>query len=438
PWGSALGQSWLLRTLLPPRQSFVMVKGAALLLPAEEIPLDEPLPAETPPAKSPPDEPPSQAPGQQEQHLHLMMQLLRPQDAIQLAVRLESARPRRVRYLLVVRPEEAGAEGQTVLLGVDFAHEGAARCTLGMVLPLWSDTQVFLDGDGGFSVTSGGQTRIFKPISVQTMWAVLQELHRACEDAARGGHIPGGPALAWARDYAAALSSEQSCLNEWLAMADLESVRPASPPPLRPAALELSEQAVRALLRDVMATADLENVTSKEVREELERRTGHSLAQHKDFIDNEMLLVLAQMDRPSRVFPHLYLGSEWNAANLEELQQNKVTHILNVAREIDNFFPALFTYMNVRVYDEEAAQLLPHWNDTFLFLSRVRASGGRALVHCRMGLSRSAATVLAYAMKEFGWPLERALRHVRRCRPGVLPNPGFMRQLDFYQGILSA
>ncbi|XP_010222161.1 PREDICTED: uncharacterized protein LOC104576475 [Tinamus guttatus] len=99
---------------------------------------------------------------------------------------------------------------------------------------------------------------------------------------------------------------------------------------------------------------------------------GHSLAQHKDFIDNEMLLVLAQMDRPSRIFPHLYLGSEWNAANLEELQQNRVTHILNVAREIDNFFPALFTYMNVRVYDEDTAQLLPHWNDTFLFLSDVR------------------------------------------------------------------
>ncbi|XP_064570287.1 protein phosphatase Slingshot homolog 3 [Zonotrichia leucophrys gambelii] len=416
------------RSQLQRRQSFVMVKGAARLLSAEEPPVAEP----------PPAEPPCQAPGQQEQHLHLMMRLLRPQDAIRLAVRLESARPRRVRYLLLVRPEEAGAEAETALLGVDFAHEGASHCTLGMVLPLWSDTQVFLDGDGGFSVTSGGETRIFKPISVQTMWAALQELHRACEDAARGGHIPGGPALAWARGYAAALGSEQSCLNEWLAMADLESVRPASPTPLRPAMPELSEQAVRALLREVMATADLENVTSKEVREELERRTGHSLAEHKDFIDNEMLLVLAQMDRPSRIFPHLFLGSEWNAANLEELQQNRVTHILNVAREIDNFFPALFTYMNVRVYDEEAAELLPHWNDTFLFLSRVRAAGGRALVHCRMGLSRSAATVLAYAMKEFGWPLERALRHVRHCRPGILPNPGFMRQLDFYQGILSA
>lgn len=60
--------------------------------------------------------------------------------------------------------------------------------------------------------------------------AVLQELHRACEAASRGGHIPGGAALAWAGGYAAAVASEQSCLNEWRAMAGLESLRPASPP----------------------------------------------------------------------------------------------------------------------------------------------------------------------------------------------------------------
>ncbi|XP_031470011.1 protein phosphatase Slingshot homolog 3 isoform X4 [Phasianus colchicus] len=343
------------------RQSFALVRGAALLLPAEEPPASGPAPAVPP--------------GRQERHLQLMMQLLRSQDAIQLAVQLESAQPQRVRYLLVVRPEEVGAEGQTALLGVDFPHEGADCCTLGMVLPLWSNTQVFLDGDGGFSVTSGGQTRIFKPISIQTMWAVLQELHRACELAAQGGHIPGGPALAWVQEYAAALDSEQSCLNEWLAMADLESVRPGLLLPTEP-----TERAVRALLRDVLTSADLESITSKEVRTELERRVGHSLEQHKDFIDNEMLLVLAQMDRPSHVFPHIYLGSEWNAANLEELQQNCVTHILNVAREIDNFFPALFNYMNVRVYDEETAQLLPHWNDTFLFLSDIKPGVG-ALPH---------------------------------------------------------
>lgn len=67
-----------------------------------------------------------------------------------------------------------------------------------------------------------------------------------------------------------------------------------------------------------------------------------------------------------------------------------------------------------------------------------RAQGTRVLVHCKMGVSRSAATVIAYAMKQYGWSLEQALRHVQELRPIVRPNPGFLRQLQTYQGILTA
>lgn len=55
-----------------------------------------------------------------------------------------------------------------------------------------------------------------------------------------------------------------------------------------------------------------------------------------------------------------------------------------------------------------------------------------------MGVSRSAATVVAYAMKQYGWSLEQALRHVQELRPIARPNPGFLRQLQTYQGILTA
>lgn len=55
-----------------------------------------------------------------------------------------------------------------------------------------------------------------------------------------------------------------------------------------------------------------------------------------------------------------------------------------------------------------------------------------------MGVSRSGATVVAYAMKQYGWSLEQALRHVQELRPVVRPNPGFLRQLHTYQGILTA
>lgn len=53
-----------------------MVKGAALLLQEDEK-------LETVSEMSPPPEQiQNQTPGQQEQHLHLMMRLLRPEDAI--------------------------------------------------------------------------------------------------------------------------------------------------------------------------------------------------------------------------------------------------------------------------------------------------------------------------------------------------------------------
>lgn len=51
-----------------------------------------------------------------------------------------------------------------------------------------------------------------------------------------------------------------------------------------------------------------------------------------------------------------------------------VGYILNVTREIDNFFPESFTYMNIRVYDVETTDLLSHWTDTYNFINTARYS----------------------------------------------------------------
>ncbi|XP_053417978.1 protein phosphatase Slingshot homolog 3 isoform X1 [Nycticebus coucang] len=450
PVGPTQEQAAKRRNRLQRRQSFAVLHGAVLGLQdggdngdaaeASPEPAEEPLGEEQPHGDQTDYGQGLQSPWKQEQrqHLHLMVELLRPQDDILLAAQLEAARPPRLRYLLVVSTQEHLSKDETVLLGVDFPDSSSPSCTLGLVLPLWSDTQVYLDGDGGFSVTSGGQSRIFKPISIQTMWATLQVLHQACEAALGSGLVPGGSALTWASYYQERLNSDQSCLNEWMAMADLESLRPPTTEPGRPSEQEQMEQAIRAELWEVLDASDLESVTSKEIRQALELRLGCPLQQYRDFIDNQMLLLMAQQDRASRIFPHLYLGSEWNAANLEELQRNRVTHILNMAREIDNFYPERFTYYNVRLWDEESAQLLPHWKETHRFIEAARAQGTRVLVHCKMGVSRSAATVLAYAMKQYGWSLEQALQHVQELRPIARPNPGFLRQLQTYQGILTA
>lgn len=67
-----------------------------------------------------------------------------------------------------------------------------------------------------------------------------------------------------------------------------------------------------------------------------------------------------------------------------------------------------------------------------------RKNHSKCLVHCKMGVSRSASTVIAYAMKEFGWSLEKAYNYVKQKRSIARPNAGFMRQLLEYEGILDA
>nr|XP_015222839.1 PREDICTED: protein phosphatase Slingshot homolog 2 [Lepisosteus oculatus] len=412
-------------------ESFLTVKGAALFLPRGNG-----SPASSTPRAS---QRRNKHAGDLQQHLQTMFTLLRPEDNIRLAVRLESAYPQCTRYMVVVSTNGRQDTEESIVLGMDFSSRDST-CTVGLVLPLWSDTLIHLDGDGGFSVSTVNRVHVFKPVSVQAMWSALQSLHKACEVARCHNYYPGSLFLTWVSYYQSRISSDQMCVNEWNAMRDVQSHRADSPVLFTdvPTERERTERLIKTRLREIMMQKDLENVTSKEIRTELEMQMVCNLREFKEFIDNEMIVILGQMDSPTEIFDHVFLGSEWNASNLEELQNSGVRYILNVTREIDNFFPGMFEYHNIRVYDEEATDLLAYWNDTYKFISKAKKAGAKCLVHCKMGVSRSASTVIAYAMKEYGWDLERAFDYVKERRAVTKPNPSFMRQLEEYQGILLA
>ncbi|XP_028274961.1 protein phosphatase Slingshot homolog 2 isoform X2 [Parambassis ranga] len=412
-------------------ENFLTVKGAAVFLPRGNSP--------TPNSAPHISQRRNKHTGDLQKHLQTMFTVLRPEDTIRLAVRLESAYPQVTRYMVVVSTNGRQDTEESIVLGMDFVSSDSC-CTVGLVLPLWSDTQIHLDGDGGFSVSTVNRVHVFKPVSVQAMWSALQSLHKACEVARCHNHYPGSLFLTWVSYYQSRISSNQLCVNEWNAMQDVESHRANSPILFTdlPTERERTERLIKMRLREIMMQKDLENVTCKEIRTELERQMVCNLREFKEFIDNEMIVILGQMDSPTEIFDHVYLGSEWNASNLEELQNSGVRYILNVTREIDNFFPGVFEYHNIRVYDEEATNLLEYWNETYKFITKAKKAGAKCLVHCKMGVSRSASTVIAYAMKEYGWTLDTAFDYVKERRAVTKPNPSFMKQLEEYQGILLA
>ncbi len=48
-------------------------------------------------------------------------------------------------------------------------------------------------------------------------------------------------------------------------------------------------------------------IVSRQIRTELEQHMNCNLKEYKEFIDNEMLLILGQMDKPTLIFDHVYL-----------------------------------------------------------------------------------------------------------------------------------
>ncbi|XP_076174905.1 protein phosphatase Slingshot isoform X2 [Ptiloglossa arizonensis] len=397
-------------------------KGAALVLPPNE--------------RARPSRKVSAAGCDIQQHLQSMFYLLRPEETLKMAVKLESVHQGRTRYLVVVSCTGRQDAEESCLLGID-CHD---RATVGLVLRVLADTAITLDGDGGFSVSVCNRQHIFKPVSVQAMWSALQTLHKVSSKAREQNYFLGGLSHDWVSYYEQRIESDRSCLNEWHAMDNLESRRPPSPDSVRtkPRERDETERVIRSKLKEIMMSVDLDEVTSKYIRGRLEEDLDMDLGEFKPFIDQEMLTILGQMDAPTEIFDHVYLGSEWNASNLEELQKNGVRHILNVTREIDNFFPGMFTYLNVRVYDDEKTDLLKHWDDTFKYITKAKKEGSKVLVHCKMGVSRSASVVIAYAMKAYNWDFSQAWKHVKAKRNCIKPNNSFLLQLETYQGILDA
>jgi protein-tyrosine phosphatase/rhodanese-related sulfurtransferase len=139
---------------------------------------------------------------------------------------------------------------------------------------------------------------------------------------------------------------------------------------------------------------------------------------------------------PSKVLEYIFLGSAQNSVNKYQLKNLNVTFILNTAKECKNHYPNEFVYMKCPLVDDEKEDVKKYFDESHEFIDRARKLGGRALVHCFMGMSRSAAIVLSYLMKHKQWPLKVAFKYVRDRRPIIDINLGFMKQLLAYEQAL--
>ena len=130
-----------------------------------------------------------------------------------------------------------------------------------------------------------------------------------------------------------------------------------------------------------------------------------------------------------RITDRIYLGDINGCSNLYQLRKNKITHILTMAAGIKPLYRKEFKYKVYNIIDLPSQNILPYLDKAIEFINRVVTQGGRVLVHCFAGMSRSATTVIAYFMATRKMTFMEAFNFVKKRRPIIFPNFGFQKQL---------
>ncbi|KAJ8014149.1 hypothetical protein DPEC_G00037250 [Dallia pectoralis] len=153
----------------------------------------------------------------------------------------------------------------------------------------------------------------------------------------------------------------------------------------------------------------------------------------------EMILDSCQLELTplDEVWPNLYIGNIAIAQNRAALKKLGITHVLNAAHSKQGSIGDQDYYRNTCVYwgipaeDSSHFDLGQYFKPAADFIKKaLHTKDGKVLVHCIMGVSRSATLVLAFLMQHCRLPLRAALQHVTQLRP-IYPNRHFLFLLLF-------
>lgn len=134
---------------------------------------------------------------------------------------------------------------------------------------------------------------------------------------------------------------------------------------------------------------------------------------------------------PSQLLPHLYVSGAVPASAHHVLHHLGITHILNATDDLPEP-PATsgFIFERVALRDQEDEPIAERFSHAHDFIEEARLGGGKVLLHCHEGISRSITLALAYLMRTQGWTMKEAMDFVVERRSAASPNAGFAAALS--------
>ena len=132
------------------------------------------------------------------------------------------------------------------------------------------------------------------------------------------------------------------------------------------------------------------------------------------------------------IIDNIYLGNACDASFYYKLKNESIGLIINVTKEIPNYFEEDFEYYNIKINDVNSETFTDKtFEDTLTKIEEYQNThpDKKILIHCYMGSSRSATIVLAYLMKIHAMTLQESLKLLKKKRSIVNVNTSFYTNL---------
>ena len=134
----------------------------------------------------------------------------------------------------------------------------------------------------------------------------------------------------------------------------------------------------------------------------------------------------------SELTDQLYLAA-CRAVTSKCLLDLGITNIVNATLELPTVAYQKQDTIQIAVEDRVSAKLNIYFDLIADKIQQVHSGGGKILIYCRAGQSRSATLCIAYFMKYHDMTYEQAFQYVKYRRPIIHPNLGFVSQLREYE-----
>ncbi|KAF7310134.1 Phosphatases II [Mycena indigotica] len=139
----------------------------------------------------------------------------------------------------------------------------------------------------------------------------------------------------------------------------------------------------------------------------------------------------------------LYLGSMAAVFELELLREHDITHLVQVLETPwapqpesgEGHDQLKLAYHRIDIEDSTAAglRLGGYLAPACDYIKDALGRGENVLVHCHQGVSRSAAVVIAFLIRERSMDYDEAYAFVKRKRSCIRPNAGFVQALHEWE-----